>query len=390
MSCYISSNENRFYAGPEASYGQTPVVSKANRLPAVKLNVKHSVEKPQRKDKVGGRSFAGLPTGLRKKTEYSLRTYLTAWNDTNEQPGYGPLFRSAMGAAPRVHPGLALAETSTTNQLRFNSTHGLVAGQAVTVGNDLRFVSAVSDPQTIELNAPLTSAPGSGARTGATITYTLGKSLPSASIFDYWSPASSLHRILCGAVVDEMKIVVNSDFHEFQFSGPAQDVLDSVSFTSGQGDLTEFPAEPEIDGFDYTIVPGHIGQAWLGVMPDRFYSLTAAELSLDNGIDVRNREFGSSVIRCIAPGVRAVSLDFELYSTDQDSTKSLYQASRQRSPISAMFQLGDQQGQMFGVYLKSVVPETPQFDDAETRVRWKFSGCRAQGTSDDEMVIAFG
>jgi hypothetical protein len=55
-----------------------------------------------------------------------------------------------------------------------------------------------------------------------------------------------------------------------------------------------------------------------------------------------------------------------------------------------MFQLGQQAGQLFGVYLKSIVPEVPEYDDSETRVQWKFQNCRAQGTADDEVVLAFG
>ena len=85
-----------------------------------------------------------------------------------------------------------------------------------------------------------------------------------------------------------------------------------------------------------------------------------------------------------------MSVDFELYGNEDDSTTALYAAAKQRSPISAMFQLGEQPGQLFGAFMKSVVPETPQFDDSETRVRWRFSGCRAQGSSDDELVLAFG
>lgn len=390
MSCYISSNENRFYAGSEASYGETPTIAANNRLPAVKLSIKHAVEKVERRDKTGGRTFSGLPTGLRKKTEYQLRTYLTAWNDAAEQPGYGPLFRAAMGAAPRLHPGSTISAGSSESQLHFSGNHGLMAGQAVSAAGELRFVSAVVSETAVELNAPLSSAPEAGLVTSPTITYSLGKSLPSASIFDYWSPAESVQRILCGAVVDRMKVMVNSDFHEFHFAGPAQDVIDNVSFASGQGKLDEFPAEPEEASFDYSIVPGHMGQVWLGVTPERFYTLTSAELSLDNGIDVRGREFGSSQIRCISAGVRNVNVDFELYGNDEESTTALYAAARQRSPISAMFQLGEQSGQLFGAYMKSVVPETPQFDDGEARVRWRFSGCRAQGSSDDELVIAFG
>ena len=83
-------------------------------------------------------------------------------------------------------------------------------------------------------------------------------------------------------------------------------------------------------------------------------------------------------------------MDFEIYASDEDASKDLYQAARQRSPIHVMLQLGQQQGQLFGVYLKSVQLETPEFDDTETRLRWKFSACRAQGSADDEMMIAFG
>ena len=390
MSCYISSNENRFYAGLETSYGQTPLIAGHNRLPAVKLSIKHGVEKVDRRDKVGGRSFAGLPTGLRRRTDYQLRSYLTGWTNNGEQPGYGPLFRAAMGAAPRLHSGATIASGSSDLTLRFTSSHGMESGQAVSLAGELRFVTSVPDDQSVELNAPLSMAPVSGASTAPTITYMLGRTLPSASIFDYWSPAEAVQRILCGAVVDRMKIAVNSDFHEFQFSGPAQDLIDNVSFTPGQGELGEFPMEPESDSFDYSIVPGHMGQVWLGVTPERFYTLTSADLSLDNNIDVRNREFGSNTIRCIAAGVRNVNLDFELYGSDRESTTALYQAAKQRSPISAMFQLGEQESQLFGAYLKSVTPETPQFDDSETRVRWRFSGCRAQGSADDELTIAFG
>ena len=55
-----------------------------------------------------------------------------------------------------------------------------------------------------------------------------------------------------------------------------------------------------------------------------------------------------------------------------------------------MLQLGQQDNQLFGAYLKSVVPDPPEFDDSETRLQWQFRGARAQGTVDDEIVVAFG
>ena len=63
-----------------------------------------------------------------------------------------------------------------------------------------------------------------------------------------------------------MTIKVNGDYHEFEFSGPAQDLIDSSSFTSGLGALSAFPVEPAMEQLNAQAVPGHLGQAWLGAI----------------------------------------------------------------------------------------------------------------------------
>jgi hypothetical protein len=251
-------------------------------------------------------------------------------------------------------------------------------------------VAAIADERTVLLNAAFSMAPSEGSPIGPTVTYTPATQLKSASIFDYWTPDAAVQRIVCGAGINKLQVNVNGDYHEFRFSGAARDVLDSSSFVEGQGELSAFPPEPAEAAFDYTIIPGHLGQAWLGTNPDRFYTITGAEITLDNGLDLRGREFGSVLPRCMAAGTRSVLVDLDLYGREDEATKSLYQAARQRSPIEVMFQLGQDGGQLFGMYLKSVVPEVPEFDDSETRLQWHFRGCRAQGTLDDEMVVAFG
>jgi len=45
---------------------------------------------------------------------------------------------------------------------------------------------------------------------------------------------------------------------------------------------------------------------------------------------------------------------------------------------------------MLGVYMQSLIPDVPEFDDGETRLKWSFKNTRAQGTQDNEMVVAFG
>jgi hypothetical protein len=40
--------------------------------------------------------------------------------------------------------------------------------------------------------------------------------------------------------------------------------------------------------------------------------------------------------------------------------------------------------------MKSVIPQVPEFDDSEQRQQWQFQACRAQGSVDDEIFVAFG
>ncbi len=387
MGCYISSNNERVYVALESTYGIVP--ANPTRIPLVKLKARQVPEQTSRRDKTGSRTFPGMPNHLRKLTNFELDTLMTAWSNQAVQPSQGPLFQAAMGGTPIFFNGGTVAAVSGT-QITFSAAHGLSAGQGVAFGGEMRFVAAIQSSTSVFLNAPFKAPPGVGATFGTTVTYPLATSLGSLSIFDYWDPAGAVQRIIDGAAVNTMTIQVNGDFQEFQFAGPAKDVIDSASFQNGDGGLSAFPAEPSSVGFDYTIVPGHLGEVWMGVSPTQFFTLTAAQLKLDNNIELRVREFGSDFARCIAAATRKVTLNFELFEVVDAQTAGLYQAARQRSPISVMLQLGEQANQLVGAYMPAMVPEVPEFDDSETRLQWKFSNSRAQGTVNDELYIAFG
>lgn len=390
MGCYISSNNERVYVALETNYGQVPGITGANRIPVVKLGARQVPVATGRRDKTGSRTFVGLPNSIRKTTSFQLSTFMTEWVNQAAAPSQGPLFQAALGGTPILFAGGTVASVTSGTQVQFTAPHGLTPGQGVTSGTDIRFVAAVQDSTTIFLNAPFTTTPVAGATIGPTITYPVANDLPSASVFDYWDPSTAVQRILNGAAMDKMQVKVNGDFQEFEFSGPSQDLLDSASFESGQGGLTQFPAEPAQTGFDYTIVPGHLGQVWMGATPTEFFTLTQATLSVENNIALRLHEFGSDLARCITAGDRRVSFTFEIFESVDAQTAGLYQAARQRSPISVMLQLGEQPQQLFGAYMPAMVPEVPEFDDGETRLQWKFQNSRAQGSVNDEFYIAFG
>ena len=105
MACYISSNQNRFYAALEGSFGSVASITAANRIPAIKLAIQHDTIVARRRDKTGSRSRAAMPSGVRRRTDYRLETYLTNWGETTGEPSYGPMLRGALGAEPVITTG---------------------------------------------------------------------------------------------------------------------------------------------------------------------------------------------------------------------------------------------------------------------------------------------
>lgn len=387
----VLSNQNRFYAGLESSYGQVPTVSVADRFAGVRLGIRQRTETPRRRDKSGGRTYTGAAPGARRFTTFDLSAYPAVRSSASAEPPLGPLVQAAMGAPPAVFAGGAAGAGSSVNTVVFSAAHGLSVGQAFGFNGEIRFVQSVINSTTAAVNAPFSSAPGSGATLTGAVTYFLADELPSASVFDYWDPATAVSRILNGASVDRFRVRVNADYHELEIAGEAQDVLDTVSFLPGQGGLSSFPSEPGGAGPTLTPIPGNLGQAWLGApAASRFFSITSATVEVDNDLDLRSREFGSSTPQCVAPGLRRVTADIDLYEADDEATRSLYAAARAESTIQVMFQLGEAAGATIGVYMPQVVPQVPEFDDGRRILQWRFRDSRAQGVANDEIVVAFG
>jgi hypothetical protein len=137
-------------------------------------------------------------------------------------------------------------------------------------------------------------------------------------------------------------------------------------------------------------VPGNLGEVWLGVAPNQFFAVSAASIQIKNNLDMRSKEYGATLPLAIVPGMRSVTVTLELFGQDDAATTGLYQAARQQSPVSMMFQLGQVPGQLMGIYLQSLVPTVPAFDDSDKRLQWKFNDTQAQGTAENEVMVAFG
>src|SRR5271165_2178465 len=102
---YISSNANRWYCAKESSYGQIPAITATNRIPAVKLTAQQHLEKSERKDKTGSRTWAGVPQGMRRQTTFDLTSYMRDWADMTTLPPQAPLFEAALGGNGTIWAG---------------------------------------------------------------------------------------------------------------------------------------------------------------------------------------------------------------------------------------------------------------------------------------------
>src|SRR3569833_1961202 len=387
---YILSNANRWYCAQEAGYGQVSAITPAHRIPAVSLKVQNQRERSVRRDKTGTRTWAGLPAGMRQHTSLEATSYMRDWADTLNLPPHGPMIEAAMGAPGALWPGASTSVGSTQSAIYFISEYGLSVGQAVVYNSEIRFVAAVVTPQVVIVNAPFATAPPAGVPLTATATYKLATQLPSVSLFDYRDPADSVQRVLTGVGVDRFTISMNGDFHQMIFRGMAQDVVDSAAFQSGQGGMTTYPQEPAPEAVDYGLIPGNLGQVWMGVVPNQMFTVTQASVEVRNHLALREKEYGSILPLALAPGGREALLSLEFFAQDDFATNALYQAARQQSPLGVMFQMGQIAGQLMGVYFRSVIPDEPTFEDSETRLKRQFNETRAQGITDDELVVAFG
>jgi hypothetical protein len=353
------------------------------------MEIRQRTEQIERKDKTGTRTFQGAWPNLRSLVEFEIESYLVTRDRPGTLPGYGPLMQAALGGAPVYFAGRSALLGGDGRTLSFGGGHGLEPGQGVGCGDEIRFVEAIPDASTAVLNAPLVNTLPGGVRLEDTVTIGPEEKLPSLSLFDYRTPAWFVQRILRGAGVDEFKVVINGDYHEFVFSGAGAELMDNVSFSAGQGGLAAFPDEPAVPSSRPWPVPGHLGQAWMGVGPSKFNTLTAARIIVKNNLNRRNTEFGARFPLCLVPGEREVTAEFTLYGRDEQMYNDLYAAAIQRAAVPMMLQLGVAPGNLFGVSLGGFVPDVPEFLEDEERLRWRFRASRAQGTAEDEIHVAF-
>ena len=278
MSSYISSNANRFYAGLENNYGETPGITAQNRFAAVKLTARNQLEKADRRDKTGSRTFAGIPAGLRRVTSFDITTYMTSWSGQAGGPSYGPLFQAGMGAAPLLYAGGTAGSGSSGTSLVFQAAAWAGGGPGCLLQRRDAVCERGRERHRSATECAFSSALPAGEAVAPSISYFPATELPSLSIFDYWDPATALQRIICGAAVDRMSIKLNGDFHQFEFEGIGAGFDRQREFHSGHGAIAELSGGAGDGGVRLLDRAGQYGRGLAGVSPAKFYTVTSGDI----------------------------------------------------------------------------------------------------------------
>ncbi|MCW5963464.1 MAG: hypothetical protein KIT83_05450 [Bryobacterales bacterium] len=387
MSCFINATNERLYGATEQQYGQARALSGSDRLSFRQLKVSERSRHAERRDKTGSRTrFAPHPE-VRTDNRFELDCYFATRDPQTPTDGVANLVEAALGGERLTGNGLTVSEVSVNGQtVAFNAAHGLKAGQAVRFQGQLRFVKSVVNTTTITLSAPLGAGVQAGSVTGKTVSMWPGDKPKPLTMGNYWTPAGTLDRVLAGCVVNEMVVVLNSDFHGASFRGTVREVASVTGFAPGSTGLTSFPAEPPNPTQAFQLVPGHVGRLFIG---DVEYYLLDLSLRFLNNADTTNREFGMALAPCYSADLRELSLQFQLYAAQDDAVNQLHMLSRSRVETDLTIQLGNQAGQLVGIHVPRFVPEIPELKDAETRVVMSYPKSLAYGVSNDEISVAF-
>ena len=137
MSCYISSNNERFYVALESAYGQVPAITSAESNSAGEADGETGSGADQRgRTRREAGHLSGCRTQIRRTTSFQIDTLMTEWTDQTAAPTQGPLFQAAMGRTPVFYTGGTVAAVTGQTEIQFTAAHGLIAGQAVTFGRN--------------------------------------------------------------------------------------------------------------------------------------------------------------------------------------------------------------------------------------------------------------
>lgn len=394
---YVNRVNQRCYAKLESTFAVVPTFLATNAFRFRTCMPELTQEWLVNDSKTGSPTFPGVVPGGRRLGNWSLDAFLIPNGTGGSAPDMDAFFQASFGGAVNTYAGGTTHASTpcTTTSITFSAAQNLHIGDFIASAGEARCITALTGSAgaatQVTIAPPLTAAPGVGATIGGSVNYTLVNGLPpSMSIASYWDPSGVEQDIINGAIVTDFSITANGPMHMIKMSGQGQQVIDTVTFTTGQGGLSSFPTEPATQTLTGQAIAGHKGQAWTGATPSNFTMFDSLVLNFKNSTEMRKDEFGSQVPLGFARGAfRDIGFDFSYYETDDAFLQALRTNGKNRTPVPFLMQLGSTNGQMVAAYAPSFIPPVPLRTENKPQVCWDFKAGRCTGANNAELYFAY-
>jgi hypothetical protein len=321
MPSFSLSRNERLYVVKEVTYGTVPAIGNNDCCRFIEMALDNTVELIPRPDKTGSRSRTRGEMG-RSFGRWSVRMSLAGSGVAGTLPDCDPFLEATFGKAATVVPATSVA-------------------------------------------------------------YDLDDAIPSLSIASYRTPSTLNQRICHGAVVQEARFTFGANVAEARFSGEGQWTLGSMHFdaanTVQKGGLGAFPAEPVAPVTNGNMVIGFTGL--ITVDGSTIAYMKSGELIIRPANEVVKDTFNAYLPDSAEGDERQGSCTFIVDDKDETSMDNMLTKAVAKDPVTCIFQLGLNAGNIWTFTLRNVQLDHPTYTDGQRRFRANFGDNPAHATS---------
>jgi len=373
----------QLYLKKEASYGVEEVLASANALrhtnvgfdsdPFARVTSEEKKQSPGPVNRFDRKKTAGLST---------LVSLLRPSGVLNTLPEIAPILEAAFGAITNVTLATTVAASPapTTTTATVAAAGALAKGDAILIevtGQALspfvRFLTNVA-ANALTWSPALPAAPSTGDDVKGGITYKLTTALTiSLTIAHY---LTNFKKELLGAGIESLAMAFDANAEpRVTASGPAKEQLTGTTQAQPAAFTTVGGNPPS----------GLIGNLYIGNTAYLFKSL---EISIANGLAVRNQEYGvNAPTELYRSGRREISVSLDAFA---ETEATLYDLAEAGTNAVLMKQTGRTEGNIVAVYAPKVEWKVPSQDDPDEEVSWSFSGMALESIDGDNDELRLG
>lgn len=375
--------QGKVYLVKESAYGSEECLAAGNALRHLEIGFGsdpfNRVTSPEKKQSPG----PATRFDRKKSAELSTLVALLRPSGTlNTLPEIDPVLEAGFGSLTNVTLSTTVeaAPTPATTGATVADAGELAAGDAVLVAiasrADSPFVRVLTDVTGDALTwAPaLPSAPSAGDTIKGGITYKLTTDLAISLCIAHY--LTNFRRELLGAGINELGIAFDANEEpRATASGPAKEQL--------TGTAQDEPAS-------FTTVGGNPPSGLIGelLIDDEIYKFKSLEVTIGNGLKIRNQEYGvNGGTEIYRPGRREIGISLESFA---ETEATLYDLAEAGTNVKLLKQTGKTEGNIIAIYCPKAEFKVPETDDPDEESSWSFTATALE-TADgqnDELTLA--